>query len=108
MDDNKKKALEECEKSVKKMLKDSSIDESVYFKFIVNIAYDYSMENTLSKSTLLLQRLSKEYIEKVLPKQCKEDEEFAIICFELSKKYVDNGIISLEKGFKFTKPPAEA
>lgn len=108
MDNEKKKMLEDCEKSVKDMLADNSINEEVYFKFIVNIAYDYAMENSLSKATLLLQRITKEYIEKILPKQCEEDLEFAEVCFRLSKKYIDNGIISLERSYNFNKAPAEA
>lgn len=90
------------------MFEDKSIDEKTYFKFLINIAYDYLLENRLSRASVLIQNVSNKYIENEMIQQCEEDEEFFQVCYELAQKHLKHGIITFDKEYTLTQSPTEA
>lgn len=111
-DQTKEEMVAQTERSleaVKHMYSEGQIDEPIYFKYKINVAYDYGvLIGDLKKAEELLQQVSREYYEHYLEHQCQEDAEFTEVVYALAKAFVDSGKVNLSEKYNFHKPPALA
>lgn len=106
MESDQKKRLEEIEYVIREMRLGDEIDDAVFHKNLVNIAYDYITCNIYSQANRLLRSCTEEYFREVMPVQMLADPEFCEVAYRLAKVLIDQDIVQVGRMFNFgnTKP----
>lgn len=93
----KNSTLDRAVKDFETLHADGVIDDNLYFKCLVSLAYEYSENQELEQSARLVFTCPPEYYQSVLPIQVREDKQYRDCVIRLTYYLVKAGYIEFEK-----------
>lgn len=108
MTEEERQRLIEIEMSMRHHRSTEQIDEAVYGKALVALAYEYAKKGSMEEATSRLRWCGQNYREFIMPKQMREDPAFRIVAYHLAKLLVEVGIVDLTPKMPFAHKVGEA
>jgi hypothetical protein len=94
--------------AVQQLRRDEKIDENVYHKCMVAIAYEYAVRDEGLRAAALIQTIPIEYFRNVQPQQMRDDPAFCTIAFVTAMKLVKDGFVEIGPKLVINQGPANA
>lgn len=91
------------------MLRGGSIEEPVFYKSLVGLAYEFTQIDCLDEALFLLNSIPAGYFADTMGKQMAEDPNFKVVSAVLAKRLQQEGLVGhkespLPAGFFVQKP----
>lgn len=111
MEANARTRLEEMQAALINMRANRSIDDSVYFKGLLSLAYEYAVADDLHVATHIVNECGVDYFGNAMAKQMQDDSAYRTVVYGLAQKLVEVGVVILDDEPEYvltTSKPAQA
>jgi hypothetical protein len=108
MDKEFEAKLEEAIAAVTKLYREKLLPPEGYFKSMLCLAYEYSVQGENLRAASIAQGVPREYYQKVQRQQMVEDGNYAYVAYTLALNLLQAGFVHLGPATAATMPAASA
>jgi hypothetical protein len=102
------KQIDDQVAAVTRLHREGQIDDNVFHKCMVAIAYEYAVRDEPLRAAGIIQSIPVEYFREVQMKQMQEDPSYCLVAFACAQRLVADGIIHMGPKFTVNQGPASA
>ena len=100
--------LKKAEEALRLKYLQGELQEQDFCKSLLEIACGYAKLRDYQVAARIVESCTQAYLQDQLPKQIQEDEGFCKKLYDLSRHFVEVGLVSLDKQFYCGASPAQA